>query len=64
MPHAVYWPCMLKAAGIELYQQLNVHGYWTIERRKMSKSLGNAVEPWRSASSVGTTPSATSSCAR
>jgi len=40
-PHAIYWPCMLKAAGIELYQHLNVHGYWTIEGQKMSKSLGN-----------------------
>jgi methionyl-tRNA synthetase len=44
-PHAVYWPCMLKAAGIELYRHLNVHGYWTIDGQKMSKSLGNVVEP-------------------
>jgi methionyl-tRNA synthetase len=40
-PHAIYWPCMLKAAGLPLYQHLNVHGYWTIEGQKMSKSLGN-----------------------
>jgi methionyl-tRNA synthetase len=40
-PHAIYWPCMLKAAGIDLYRHLNVHGYWTIEGQKMSKSLGN-----------------------
>jgi len=40
-PHAIYWPCMLKAAGLDLYQHLNVHGYWTIEGQKMSKSLGN-----------------------
>ncbi len=40
-PHAIYWPCMLKAAGIDLYQHLNVHGYWTVEGQKMSKSLGN-----------------------
>jgi methionyl-tRNA synthetase len=44
-PHAVYWPCMLKAAGIDVYRHLNVHGYWTVEGRKMSKSLGNVVEP-------------------
>jgi len=44
-PHAVYWPCMLKAAGIDVFQRLNVHGYWTVEGRKMSKSLGNVVEP-------------------
>ncbi|MEX2502864.1 MAG: methionine--tRNA ligase [Trueperaceae bacterium] len=44
-PHGVFWPTMLKAAGIPLYQHLNVHGYWLIEDRKMSKSLGNVVRP-------------------
>jgi methionyl-tRNA synthetase len=44
-PHAIYWPTMLKAAGIEPFQQLNVHGYWQIDEGKMSKSLGNVVEP-------------------
>jgi methionyl-tRNA synthetase len=43
-PHAVYWPCMLKAAGIDVYQHLNVHGYWTLGGGKMSKSIGNVVE--------------------
>ena len=44
-PHGIYWPIMLKAAGIPIYQHLNVHGYWNIEQSKMSKSLGNIVEP-------------------
>jgi methionyl-tRNA synthetase len=44
-PHGIYWPIMLKAAGIPIYQHLNVHGYWNIEKSKMSKSLGNVVEP-------------------
>lgn len=44
-PHGIYWPCMLKAAEIEPYQHLNVHGYWNIEEGKMSKSLGNVVKP-------------------
>jgi methionyl-tRNA synthetase len=44
-PHAIYWPTMLKAAGIDPFQQLNVHGYWQIAEDKMSKSLGNVVEP-------------------
>ncbi len=44
-PHGIYWPCMLQAAGIPVYQHLNVHGYWNIEQRKMSKSLGNVIEP-------------------
>src|SRR5262245_1804210 len=43
-PHAVYWPCMLKAAGIPLYRHLNVHGYWRIGGGKMSKTVGNVVE--------------------
>ena len=44
-PHAVFWPTMLKAAGIEPYQHLNVHGYWLVADTKMSKSIGNVVEP-------------------
>lgn len=44
-PHGIYWPIMLKAAGIPVYKNLNVHGYWNIESSKMSKSLGNVVEP-------------------
>jgi methionyl-tRNA synthetase len=44
-PHGIYWPCMLKAAGIPLYRHLNVHGYWNVEHGKMSKSIGNVVEP-------------------
>lgn len=44
-PHGVFWPTMLKAAGIPLYRHLNVHGYWLVEDRKMSKSLGNVVRP-------------------
>ena len=44
-PHGIYWPCMLKAAGIEPYQHLNVHGYWNVNEGKMSKSLGNVVKP-------------------
>jgi len=43
-PHAIYWPCMLKAAGIPLYRHLNVHGYWTLGGHKISKSVGNLVE--------------------
>ncbi len=44
-PHGIYWPIMLKAAGIPLYRRLNVHGYWNVDQSKMSKSLGNVVEP-------------------
>ena len=44
-PHGIYWPIMLKAAGIPLYKRLNVHGYWNVDQSKMSKSLGNVIEP-------------------
>jgi len=44
-PHGIYWPTMLQAAGIPLYQHLNVHGYWNVEERKMSKSRGTVIKP-------------------
>ncbi len=44
-PHGIYWPTMLHAAGVPLYQHLHVHGYWQLGAGKMSKSLGNIVEP-------------------
>src|SRR3990172_3505135 len=52
-PHAIYWPIMLKAAGIEPYRHLNVHGYWKIEEAKMSKSLGKVVRPLDLADAYG-----------
>ena len=44
-PHGIYWPTMLQAAGIPLYQHLNVHGYWNVEEKKMSKSRGTVIKP-------------------
>ena len=44
-PHAIYWPTMLKSMGLEPCRHLNVHGYWNVDAAKMSKSLGNVVEP-------------------
>lgn len=44
-PHAIFWPTMLKSAGITPYKGLRVHGYWKVDEAKMSKSLGNVVEP-------------------
>jgi methionyl-tRNA synthetase len=45
IPHGIYWPTMLQAAGIPSYKRLNVHGYWNIKESKMSKSLGNVIRP-------------------
>lgn len=55
-PHAVFWPCMLLSAGLPLYRHLNVHGYWLVQDTKMSKSLGNVVEPLDFAEKYGRGP--------
>ncbi len=52
-PHAVFWPTMLKAAGLPIYKHLNVHGYWLVRDTKMSKSLGNVIEPLEMANRFG-----------
>ncbi len=52
-PHAIYWPTMLKAMGLEPYRKLHVHGYWKIGETKMSKSLGNVVRPVEMAERFG-----------
>ncbi len=43
--HAVYWPIMLKAAGLPLPGQILVHGWWQKDGQKLSKSTGNIVDP-------------------
>lgn len=45
--HAVYWPTMLKGIGLSPPKMVFAHGWWTIEGKKMSKSLQNVVEPHR-----------------
>ena len=43
--HTVYWPAMLLSAGIELPKSVFAHGWWTVDGQKMSKSMGNAIDP-------------------
>ena len=43
--HTVYWPAMLISAGIELPKSVFAHGWWTVDGQKMSKSMGNAIDP-------------------
>ena len=43
--HSVYWPTMLMSANIPLPQAIFAHGWWLIGKSKMSKSLGNVVDP-------------------
>ena len=43
--HAVYWPAFLMAAGLAPPKRVFAHGWWTNEGRKISKSLGNVIDP-------------------
>ena len=44
--HAIYWPALLMAAGLELPERVFVHGYLLMDGEKMSKSLGNVLDPF------------------
>lgn len=44
--HAVIWPIMLRAAGLEPPRSVFAHGWWTVEGEKMSKSKGNVIKPY------------------
>lgn len=43
--HAVYWPAFLLSAGLELPKKIFVHEYFTVNGQKMSKTLGNVIDP-------------------
>ena len=43
--HAVYWPAFLMSAGVTPPKRVFAHGWWTVEGEKMSKTVGNVVEP-------------------
>jgi methionyl-tRNA synthetase len=45
--HAVYWSTMLMALNFHLPGHIFAHGWWTVEGKKMSKSLGNVVDPYK-----------------
>mgnify|MGYP001626248547 CR=1 FL=1 len=51
--HAVYWPAFLMSAGLEIPKKVFAHGWWTVEGHKMSKSLGNVVDPFKAADEYG-----------
>ena len=54
--HAIYWPAMLLSAGLPLPTTLFVHGFITVEGSKISKSAGNAVDPWDLVARFGVDP--------
>jgi methionyl-tRNA synthetase len=51
--HAIYWSTMLMAIGLPLPKNIFAHGWWTVEGKKMSKSLGNVVDPHTVADEFG-----------
>ncbi|MCK4739503.1 MAG: methionine--tRNA ligase [Deltaproteobacteria bacterium] len=51
--HTVFWPAFLKSAGLEPPKKVFAHGWWTVEGKKMSKSIGNVVDPFKVASDYG-----------
>ena len=54
--HAIYWPVILLSAGLPLPKSIFVHGYITAEGQKMSKSLGNIVDPFELTGKFGVDP--------
>lgn len=43
--HAIYWPAFLMSAKLKLPKNLFIHGYFTVNGQKMSKTLGNVIDP-------------------
>jgi methionyl-tRNA synthetase len=54
--HAVYWPALLMAAEYELPKRLVIHGFLLMEGQKMSKSLGNVLDPFEVIERFGADP--------
>ncbi len=54
--HSVLWPAMLMASGVEVPHQVGVHGWITVDGQKMSKSVGNVLNPFELAESCGVEP--------
>jgi methionyl-tRNA synthetase len=52
--HAVYWPTLLMGAGLPLPRRILAHGWWVVGETKMSKSLGNVVDPLQLREEFGT----------
>jgi len=52
--HAIYWPAFLLSTGMPLPTELFVHGYLTVDGQKMSKSIGNVIDPFELIEEYGT----------
>lgn len=51
--HTVYWPAFLMSAGIEVQHRVFAHGFLTVDGQKMSKSLGNVIDPFELVETFG-----------
>jgi methionyl-tRNA synthetase len=54
--HAIYWPAFLMSAGLPVQKRVFAHGFLTSEGKKMSKSLGNVVDPFALVEEYGADP--------
>ena len=54
--HAIYWPAMLMSAGLPLPKAIYVHGFITVEGEKMSKTIGNVIDPFVLVEKYGVEP--------
>ncbi|MDP3769530.1 MAG: methionine--tRNA ligase [bacterium] len=54
--HAVYWPAMLLSANIALPKKIFIHGYITVDGQKMSKTIGNVIDPVELVGKYGVDP--------
>ncbi len=51
--HTIFWPAMLLSLGLELPREIFVHGFITVDNKKMSKSLGNVIDPFELVNKYG-----------
>lgn len=54
--HAVYWPAFLESAGLQIPKSIFIHGYFTVNGQKMSKTLGNVIDPFSLIEQYGADP--------
>jgi methionyl-tRNA synthetase len=54
--HTVYWPAFLMSAGLELPKRVVAHGFLTVDGKKMSKSVGNVIDPFALVEEFGVDP--------
>lgn len=54
--HSIIWPALLLAAGIPIPKKIFAHGYFTVDGQKMSKTIGNVINPREAAQKYGVDP--------